>query len=411
MQINERKWGKMSRERTKRQQLPREITQIEVEDRRTGRMVTRYWLRCDAGENPVTGKRQQVSRRYCTEREARDALAEVKGASAQGTFVPQRATTTREVCECYVRGRHNLRATSLSKLAYDLAPLIERHGDMPVQRLTKAHIDTLVTDLRAGGTTTANGRKRKPWQPISVNKFIQTVKMILADARHQGLVVRNVAEHVDTVAVGHKRIDTYTESEVETFLVAVADDRLGHVWELGLSGLRRGELGGLKWNDLVLDGDSPTLSVQNNRVSAGGVSVENDPKSMASRRTLPLPPRLVAVLKSAKARQAAERLALGPRGGDWEYVASNEAGYCYNPAVLSRYWADAVKAAGLRHIRLHDARHTAATTMHLHGVPVAVIAAWIGHKDASLTMRLYAHSQPDALKAAGVIFDRVVSTS
>jgi integrase len=80
------------------------------------------------------------------------------------------------------------------------------------------------------------------------------------------------------------------------------------------------------------------------------------------------------------------------------------------PAVLSRYWRDALKAAGIRHIKLHAARHTCATLMHLQGVPVAVIAAWIGHKDASLTMRLYAHSQNDALKAAGTTLDRVVTS-
>jgi integrase len=75
----------------------------------------------------------------------------------------------------------------------------------------------------------------------------------------------------------------------------------------------------------------------------------------------------------------------------------------------SWYWRDALKAAGIRHIKLHGARHTCATIMHLSGVPAAVIAAWIGHKDATLTMRLYAHSQDDALKAAGATLDRVVS--
>jgi integrase len=79
--------------------------------------------------------------------------------------------------------------------------------------------------------------------------------------------------------------------------------------------------------------------------------------------------------------------------------------------VLSRYWQDAVKSAGLRPIKLHAARHTAATAMHLAGVPIAVVAAWTGHRDASLTMRLYAHSQDDALKAAGDTFNRVVTTS
>jgi integrase len=117
------------------------------------------------------------------------------------------------------------------------------------------------------------------------------------------------------------------------------------------------------------------------------------------RATLPLPDWLVHVLKAAKARQARERLAIGIDGGRWTYVVCNEGGEAYNLAVLSRYWRDAVKAAGIRHIKLHAARHTCATLMHLQGVPVAVIAAWIGHKDASLTIRLYTHSQDEALKA------------
>jgi integrase len=169
--------------------------------------------------------------------------------------------------------------------------------------------------------------------------------------------------------------------------------------------LRRGEIAGLRWADV--DFEAKTLSIVNNRVMAGNRSVENDPKSAASRRTLPLPDRLVAVLRSAKAGQSGERLALG--GGAFEYVVSNEAGEPYSPAVLSRYWRDAVKTAGVRHIKLYAARHTCARLMHLQGVPLAVIAAWIGHKDASLTMRLYAHSQDEALKAAGESLNRVVT--
>jgi hypothetical protein len=68
----------------------------------------------------------------------------------------------------------------------------------------------------------------------------------------------------------------------------------------------------------------------------------NDPKSGASRRTLPFPDRLVSALRGAKARQAAERLALGSTGGAWEYVVCNEVGHAYAPGVLSRYWRDTV---------------------------------------------------------------------
>ena len=75
---------------------------------------------------------------------------------------------------------------------------------------------------------------------------------------------------------------------------------------------------------------------------------------------------------------------------------SNESGKQYDLAVLSRYWCDAVKAAGVRHIKLHGARHACAPLMHLQNVPVAVIAAWIGHKDAT-----YVKSQTERSEQPG----------
>jgi integrase len=229
-----------------------------------------------------------------------------------------------------------------------------------------------------------------------VNKVTQTIAMRLADAERQGLVARNVASHVDRVPAARMDVDTYTTAEVSKLLASLASDRLSQAWELALCGLRRGEVCGLRWSDI--DFGAKTLSIANNRVSAGGKTVENGPKSETSRRTLPLPDRLVSVLKTAKWRQTEERLALGGAYRSGSYVVSNEIGDPYSLAVLSRYWRDTVEAAGLRQIKLRAARHTAATLMHLDGVPVAVIAAWIGHKDTSLTLRLYAHSQTDALK-------------
>jgi integrase len=390
-----------------RQQLPPQIKKIKITNRKTGKSVVRYQVTVDTGINTWTGRRQQARRRYATEREARAALAELADAVAKGQFVARSTLTVDQVCIGFIQGRHKLRESSRSKLDYDLAPLRERYGKLRVQRLAKAHIDGLVADLVAGGTVTAKGRVRRPWSAQSVNKVIATIHQVLADAKDQGLVARNVAEHVNRVAAVHTNVDTFTEEEVQQFLAAIGGDRLGHAWELSLSGLRRGEVAGLRWSDVDLD--ARTLTVANNRVSAGGRTVENDPKSATSRRTLPLPDRLMSVLKTAKARQAAESLAVGV---DYpgRYVVCNEIGEPYSPAVLSRYWRDALKAAGIRHIKLHAARHTCATLMHLQGVPVAVIAAWIGHKDASLTMRLYAHSQDDALKAAGATLNRVVTS-
>ncbi|WP_338123189.1 Arm DNA-binding domain-containing protein [Rhodococcus rhodochrous] len=111
----------------------------------------RYEVTLDAGPDPVTGKRRQTRKRYKTLDEATAAHAKISSEVDAGTYVARSAVTVEQLCADYIAGRHNLRATSLSKLEYDLAPLRERHGGKAVQSLTKRHIDDLVKDLLAGG--------------------------------------------------------------------------------------------------------------------------------------------------------------------------------------------------------------------------------------------------------------------
>lgn len=114
-------------------------------------------------------------------------------------------------------------------------------------------------------------------------------------------------------------------------------------------------------------------------------------------------------LRTAKRRQAAERLALGEAYGPGTHVVVDEAGNSVAPANLTFWWRDACKRAGVRRIRLHDARHTCGTLMHLQGVPLTVISAWLGHASVDVTARVYLHSQNDALTAAAESYGAVVS--
>lgn len=233
-----------------RQQLPPQIKKIQVIDRRTGKTVARYQVTVDTGINTQTGRRQQTRRRYATERDARTALAEIADAAAKGNFVSRSTLTVDQMCADYIAGRHKLRASSKAKLEYDLAPLRERYGQIPVQRLSKGQIDSLVTDLIAGGTTTAKGRKRRPWSAESVNKVVASAEQVLADAKAQGIVGRNVAELVNRVSKPHKVIDTYTEVEVGNLLAAIAGDRLAHAWDWRFQGCavaRSRGFGGPMW--------------------------------------------------------------------------------------------------------------------------------------------------------------------
>jgi integrase len=139
--------------------------------------------------------------------------------------------------------------------------------------------------------------------------------------------------------------------------------------------------------------------------------VENEPKTKAARRSLPLDEGLSSVLKRASARYAAEKLALGTAHADSGYVACTEAGQPYTPGALTHLWRKLTTTAGVKPIRLHDARHSCGTPLHLRGVPLAVIAKWLGHANPAITTRIYAHSQNEALAAAAASLGAVVTSS
>jgi integrase len=337
-------------------------------------------------------------------------LAEVTQQAATDMFVPRKAVTVEELCEDWLASLHNARATTVNGYAYCLAPLRERFGHLPVQRLARPDLDKLLIELRDGGTETAKGHIRRAWSARSINKAVDAWRTVLDYGIECRELARNVGASMKKVPRVRGEMQTYTPDEIRRMLRAADKDRSGHLWYLALSGLRRSEIAGLRWSDV--DFDAGTLAVSRGRVQAGaGTVVENPPKTLSSRRTLPLDEGLIAVLRRASARYAEERLALGASHADSGYVAVNEAGEPYTPDTLTRMWIKATKAAGVRRIRLHDARHSCGTALHLRGVPLAVIAKWLGHADAETTARIYAHSQDDALVDAGKSLGAVVTSS
>ncbi|WP_225732256.1 MULTISPECIES: tyrosine-type recombinase/integrase [unclassified Nocardia] len=391
-----------------RQQLPPQITKVTVTDRRTGKSVVRYQVRVDAGVDPETGKRHQVRRRYRTEKEARKALTDFQSDAASGNFVPRKDMTVEEMCADWLKSLHWARETTLAGYKYNLAPLREEHGELAVQKLTRKHLDDLVAALKCGGTITEKGHTRRPWAARSLKRTIETITMMLDYAIERKILSHNISRPMRPKPGKKRKPQTYTPDEVAKVLTSLDADRNGHLWFLALCGLRRSELGGLRWSGV--DFTRKTIDVHIGRASAGGKAVEDDPKTEASVRTLPMDDDMVEVLKRASRRQAAEKLSVGEAYGKGGYVACDEAGNPYHPDTLTHKWAKAIKKAGVRHIRLHDARHTCGTTMHLRKVPLAVIAAWLGHADASVTARIYTHSQDEALRAAAKTLGEVVSS-
>lgn len=358
----------------------------------------RVELVVDVGINPATGKRKQTRRRYKTADEAIAAYNEIKTEAREGTYVGRSGVTVEQLCGDWLAGRRGIRPSTLSGYRDVLKPVRAAYGALPAQKLTKKHLGDLIDQLVAGTLPRADGRLRRPWSGRTVNLMLFTVGLVLDDAAKQGLVVRNVAALVDRHEQIKVEMQTYTPAEVRKVLASAKRDRLEHAWHLALYGLRRGEIGGLMWTDI--DFKAGTLTVRETNLAVEGKATKGKPKSARGERTLPLTPALVAVLKRAKRRQATEKLALGEAYRNSGYLVVNEAGEQLHPDTISDRWDQMVKAAGVERIRLHDARHTCGTIMHLEGVPIAVIAAWLGHADGSFTLRTYAHSQNEALNAA-----------
>jgi integrase len=138
----------------------------------------------------------------------------------------------------------------------------------------------------------------------------------------------------------------------------------------------------------------------------GCAHVGLEPKTERGKRTLPLDDGLVDALTALQLKQRDEQEALNDAygtcpdcGGD--HVVVDELGDPVHPESYSDRFETLIKRAVLPKIRLHDCRHTCGSLMHLRGVPIAVISAWLGHAIARFTMGVYVHSQDDALRAAG----------
>jgi integrase len=136
----------------------------------------------------------------------------------------------------------------------------------------------------------------------SLNKAVDAWRTMLAYGVERRELSHNVAASMKKVLRVRREMATYTPEEIGRVLRAADEHRSGHLWYLALSGLRRGEVAGLRWSDI--DFDDGTITIARNRVQAGAANVvENEPKTLSSCRTLPLD-ELVAVVKRASARYA-----------------------------------------------------------------------------------------------------------
>lgn len=346
----------------------------------------------------VGGKRRQITKGgFRTKRDAQAALSEALAAWGKGdrraAAQPSTQALSAYLADWLEARRPGLKPSTVSSYRTTIDSWIVPHlGHIALRDLTGAHLTRWHGLLRDRG-----GRGGKPLGTRSVQLAHRVLAMALDEAVEGGLLHRSpVLEVPKKQRPTHKARQVgsrvWSAAEAQLFLVAIDGDRLHPLYALALdTGMRRGELAGLRWSDVDLD--AARLSVQRNRVLVGGQPVEGTPKS-GEGRSVDLDAGTVAVLRRWRSQQLQERMKWGPAWIDSGYVFTREDGEPLHPEHITSRFESLTRAAPLPVIRLHDLRHTSATIALAAGVHPKVVQERLGHADISITLDLYSHVTP-----------------
>ena len=270
-------------------------------------------------------------------------------------------------------------------------------GRVPLQKLTPQHVQRLMNQMIAGGAS-----------PKTASYALGTLRTALNEAMRWGVVSRNVAALVRRPRVDRFEIQPLSPVEARRFLEVASEDRLGSLYSVALTmGLRQGEALGLRWQDVDLDAGLLHVRFQLQRIDGQGLQLVA-PKTNQSRRSLAMPPTIVANLRSHKARQAQERLKAGSIWRETGLVFTTEIGTGLDGPNVTKAFQRLLAKADLPHRRFHDLRHSCASLLLAQNVAPRVVMEVLGHSQISLTMNTYSHVLPELKREAAVQMEAIL---
>jgi integrase len=362
------------------------------------------------GTDPRTGKRRRKHVRGRTKAEVDEKIKALEAARDRGIAMAGADLTVSAYLERWVAARTKVvRPTTLSGYRTDLLH-VERSGvgRIKLRALTPEDVEHLYAAVLDSGCT-----------PGSVAHVRRTISAALNTAARRGHIVRNPVPLADMPQADNEHeLEPYDADEIAAILNAARPRRNGVRWSLAFLGLRQGETLALRWDDLDLEqrelrirhtltwlpwrhgcmpeGAEPSCGA---RAAAcprrhGGGPHLGPPKSKAGRRTIAIPPPVATELHEHRRRQAAERLAAGTLWHDRGFVIANRTGGPVFRTTDTEDWLELIKEAGVRRLRLHDCRHSAATALLVLGTDARVLMATMGWTSMSLVQR-YTHMVPE----------------
>ena len=380
--------------------------------------------------DPKTGKRSRPTVYGKTPKEARDKMKAVERDIEN--VVKQRREgkiTLGEWLDAwftkYQNIGGNLKVKSAERQELAIKIHIKPHiGDIILKKLDTEDIQGLYAKLAQSGKKKGGGLSAQ-----SIRHVHNTLSKALTKAVALKKIKENPVKHTEPPSLKSRKsyVNAMTESQVRTFLQAATGHRQYTAFMTGfMTGLRRGELMALMWDDVDLDKQTAIIKSSLVTTNAQGPIFEK-PKTDESNRTIPLPADLCEELLRHKARQAREALDARAKAKehsdkfgvlvdpetyyeDSGLVFRQEDGRRVDPRSFARTFKRILKKAGLpKTFRVHDMRHTYASIMLRQGVDIKRIQQILGHASPEVTLSTYSHLMEGALEDAARMLNGLFS--
>ncbi|MFF1739255.1 tyrosine-type recombinase/integrase [Streptomyces mirabilis] len=339
----------------------------------------------------------------------------VPAPSAQGSLAAYLTYWLENVAVHQLRENTHTRYTAVARLY-----LIPGLGRKKLAKLTAKDVRTWLNQLRTTcqcctrSLDAAREESRccaageccsKRLSPLTLAYVHSVLKSALEHAVREEEIPRNVARNVRTGTPRPRRFEPLTAEEAREFLAAASGHRLQPLFELALhTGLRKGELLGLRWEDLDLAGGTVSIRRTLQRTNSSGLTALPT-KTQSSERRIALPTPCLRSIQQHRSRQRQERETAGKGWQVSDYVFTRPNGAPFEGATLTRHFNSMLRQARIRRIRFHDLRHSAATLLLEQGVELVVIKELLGHAHIGVTATVYAHVrlrlQRDAIDLLG----------
>jgi integrase len=282
---------------------------------------------------------------------------------------------------------------------------IDRHvipvlGNVKLSKLTARQLQKMYNDVRDHGRIRECQKEKNPGMSDSyVHGLHMMMHNCLNRAVKEHLILRNPADDCIPPKVQRKEMKVLKIENLGAYLKTAEEYGVLPMFFLELStGLRKGELTALLWEDLNVEAKTISVSKQAVGVKGGGVKITR-PKTETSIRRIAIPQQVVDLL-------AAEH----EKHPDSPYLfTSPVTGKMYHPDSIVNFHKKILKGAGLEHIRLHDLRHTFATLALQNGVDIKTVSGMLGHYDAGFTLRTYTHATDRMQEQAAATMGSLIS--